>query len=163
MIGTAMNVNIRSVKLVDLPAVLLVENASFSEPWNAKDFRIHLSQRTNFGMLAEIEKEVVGYIVYRVEGEQMFVLSMAVMPRHRRNGIGTMLVATILPKMKTRKKIRAIVSDQFLDAHLFLRSLGFKALKVKRNYCGPDHDGYDFVHESGRQEKSTKIKQEVCK
>lgn len=157
-----MNVNIRSVKLVDLPAVLLVESASFPEPWNAKDFRIHLSQRTNFGMLAEIGKEVVGYIVYRVEGEQIFVLSMAVMPRHRRNGIGTMLITTILPKMKNRKKIRAIVSDQILDAHLFLKNLGFKALKVKRNYCGPDHDGYDFVHESERQEKQTKIKQEVC-
>lgn len=162
MIGIAMNVNIRSVKLVDLPAVLLVESASFPEPWNAKDFRIHLSQRTNFGMLAEIGKEVVGYIVYRVEGEQIFVLSMAVMPRHRRNGIGTMLITTILPKMKNRKKIRAIVSDQILDAHLFLKNLGFKALKVKRNYCGPDHDGYDFVHESERQEKQTKIKQEVC-
>jgi ribosomal-protein-alanine N-acetyltransferase len=162
MIGTAMNVNIRSVKLVDLPAVLLVESASFPEPWNAKDFRIHLSQRTNFGMLAEIGKEVVGYIVYRVEGEQIFGLSMAVMPRHRRNGIGTMLITTILPKMKNRKKIRAIVSDQILDAHLFLKNLGFKALKVKRNYCGPDHDGYDFVHESERQEKQTKIKQEVC-
>jgi ribosomal-protein-alanine N-acetyltransferase len=162
MIGTAMNVNIRSVKLVDLPAVLLVESASFPEPWNAKDFRIHLSQRTNFGMLAEIGKEVVGYIVYRVEGEQIFVLSMAVMPRYRRNGIGTMLITTILPKMKNRKKIRAIVSDQILDAHLFLKNLGFKALKVKRNYCGPDHDGYDFVHESERQEKQTKIKQEVC-
>jgi len=172
-----MNINIRPIKPSDLNALLAIENASFPEPWEVQDFRTTLNEKRNVGFIAETHCEIVGYLIFRYELDAYHIISMAVAPHVRRRGIGRMLfekvvlklgglrikngVASTLPK---RNQINLTASEQSLDAHLFFRALGFKAVEVLHNFYGPGHDGYDFVYNIGTPYKYDVRKQldEAC-
>jgi len=159
-----MNIKIRNIKPADLPAVLLVENASFPIPWDAQDFRKTLGSKNTVGLLAESHSEVVGYVVYHIEKGQLHIINMAVAPHVRRQKVGFILMEKLIMGLLKKKLICLMVSDENLTGHLFFRALGFKATKVFRNFFGPGHDGYNFVYHAGSPYKFNKHKKldEVC-
>jgi len=156
------DVKIRRIKPSDLPAVVLVENASFPIPWEVQDFRHTLGSKDNIGFLAEINKEVIGYCIYRLDTEQaqMSIISMAVAPHMRRKRIGViMLLGEDAIEELNCKRVCLTVSDDNLPAHLFFRATGFRAETITRNFFGPGHDGYNFVYRLGNPYKLNKRKQ----
>jgi len=168
-----MNINIRPIEPADLNALLTIENASFPEPWEVQDFKTSLNESNNVGCLAETHCEVVGYLIYRLEESQYSIVSMAVAPHVRRQGIGRMmfeklifnriafekLVLRLNPLKRTQIVLTA--SEQNLDAHLFFQALGFKAVEVLWDFYGPGHDGYDFVYNTGTPYKYKRL-DEAC-
>jgi ribosomal-protein-alanine N-acetyltransferase len=161
-----MNINIRSIKPADLDALLAIENASFPEPWELQDFRTTLNQSKNVGFLAETHCEIVGYFIYRLEEGQYSIISMAVAPHMRRQGIGRMMFEKLVIRLSQSKRTQIVLtaSEQNLEAHFFYRALGFKAVEVLWDFYGPGHDGYDFVYNIGSPYKYNKNKQldEAC-
>lgn len=154
------DVKIRKIKPTDLPAVVLIENASFPTPWEIQDFRHTLSSKDNIGFLAEINKEVIGYCIYHMEQDQLSIISIAVAPHMRRKKIGLiMLLGEDAIEELECKSVRLTVSDDNLPAHLFFRAMGFKAETITRNFFGPGHDGYNFVYRPGNPYKLNKRKQ----
>lgn len=84
------------------------------------------------GIVAEINGEIVGYIIFRrrpsIGGLEIW--AVAVLEEHQRRGIGTELVRLVYGKLDTPLGrdlgfIETIVSETNLEAHLFLRSVGF--------------------------------------
>jgi ribosomal-protein-alanine N-acetyltransferase len=130
----------------DLDEVMEIENESFSLPWSEKQFLDQLKKRECIGMVAEINDRVVGVIVYELNRDHIFIKRIAVSSDYLRMGIGRALVSQVVGKMNpcSRKKILINVPESSLAGHLFLKSIGFRAVKVMRNYHQNGEDDYCF-------------------
>lgn len=74
----------------------------------------------------------VGFIVYLVNGSSLDVLRTVVSPIARRRGIGRTLIETIQRKLSGRRPVaRYRVEDDNLEAHLWLRALGWRCEAVE--------------------------------
>jgi ribosomal-protein-alanine N-acetyltransferase len=84
-------------------------------------------------------------MVYEIHPNRLHILSLAVHPNHQRQGVGTALVAKLTGKLslERRNRIMLEVRETNLDALLFFKSQGFKAISVLRDYYDDsDEDAY---------------------
>jgi len=104
-------------------------------------------------IVAEIKKEVVGVAIYDIgRVSKIKILSLAVDEPRRRKGAGKSLVSEIFLKLnKKRNKVEASVSEYGLPAHLFLKSLGFKAVAVLAGAGGTSE--YKFLYKPSDSSK----------
>lgn len=77
----------------DLDAVLVIERASFSQPWSRDMFWVEVSENpcSRF-FVAETAGGVVGYVGGWVVVDEMQVISLAVRPDARRRGLASRLL-----------------------------------------------------------------------
>ncbi|MDD2534677.1 MAG: ribosomal protein S18-alanine N-acetyltransferase [Eubacteriales bacterium] len=94
---------IRSATLADLPALILIENASFTIPWSEQSLRIDLENSPPaYLWVAQIcpidrsEPEIVGYIACYLGGDHVQINNIAVLPHFRGSGIGRKLLEALL-------------------------------------------------------------------
>lgn len=174
-----MDILIRNMKYSDLKHLIKIEKASFPDPLQEKEFEYLLRKKLTYCLVAEIDKretkskkaltagrkQVVGYIIFNTESKrQINLISIAVTPECRRQKIGTNLVQGVFHKLvENRRKIGITISDQDLYAHLFFRSLKFKAINVLRDFFGSGHDGYEFVYKTSNPYGNNSNAQESCK
>jgi ribosomal-protein-alanine N-acetyltransferase len=87
-------------------------------------------------MVAELDGEVVGYIVYEMGRADFHVMNLAVRPDVRRRGVGQQLIAKIISKLRPcqRTEVRLEVRETNLAAQLFFRRLGFQAVRVLKDF-----------------------------
>ncbi len=121
----------------DLPEVLAIEAASHAEPWGEEDFLRVLRHRNVIGMVTEAvapDQPVVGFMVYELLPDSYHLLDLAVSPLHRRRRVGSAMVKKLVSKLPGSKRshITVDVREESLDAQLFLRACGFRAVAVLR-------------------------------
>ncbi len=82
------------------------------------------------GYVATIRRFVVGFIVYDNRGRDTAqILSLAVHKSDRRQGIGGLLLDRLI--RLPRREIVVRVDERNLDAQLFLRVQGFRAVEIE--------------------------------
>jgi ribosomal-protein-alanine N-acetyltransferase len=91
---------IRSAVQGDAAGIAVVEAAGASGPWPEAEIRRTLDQVTSQALVAEVDGTIVGHILGRLVGGEAEVLTIAVMPGHRRRGIGGRLLRTCLAHWK---------------------------------------------------------------
>lgn len=135
----------------DLPTVLEIESRSFEFPLVEEDFFKILRQRNCIGMVAEIDEQVVGYMIYELHSTRLNLLNFAVHPDYRRRGVGSEMMRKLVGKISAsfgrRNRITADVWDANTAMHLFLRHCGFVATQVVHDaFQDPSgEDAYRFV------------------
>jgi ribosomal-protein-alanine N-acetyltransferase len=132
----SVSVHIRWMIRRDMPAVLGIENRCFEFAWNEDDFIRCLRQRNCIGMVAEQDDQVVGFMIYELHKNRLHILNFAVHPDHRRQGVGHAMVSKLLGKLshERRNRIMLEVRETNLDAQLFFKSIGFRAISVLRDF-----------------------------
>lgn len=129
----------------DMPEVLRIENDSFEFSWIEDDFLACLLQRNCIGMVALLNGDVAGFMIYELCKSKLHVLNFAVAPRHRRKGIGTQMVTKLKNNLsqQRRKSLTLEIRESNLDGQLFFRSQRFLAVDVLRgHYEDCDEDAY---------------------
>lgn len=130
----------------DMDKALIIENASFEYPWTDEDFLRCLRQKNCIGMAAEVDDELVGYVVYELNSKHIRILNLAVSPDARRKGVGTAIASCLLKKTSSQRRnaILADVRESNLGAQLYFRSCGFQAYGVDRGcyYDSTDESAY---------------------
>jgi len=118
----------------DMPEVLAIEGQSFEFPWSEEDFIHCLRQRNCIGMVAERHERIVGYMIYELHPSKLHILNFCASPKGE--GIGATMVDKLKSKLcqTRRNKIMAEVRESNLDACLFFKAMGFKAISVHRDY-----------------------------
>jgi ribosomal-protein-alanine N-acetyltransferase len=137
-----LRIHIRWMIRRDMPAVLAIEKASFEFPWFEEDFVRSLRQRNCLGMVATLSSttriydHVIGYMLYDLNKSHIHLLNFAVDPDCRRNGVGTKMIEKLVGKLSKSRRSRIIleVRESNLDAQLFFREHGFRAVSVLRGY-----------------------------
>jgi ribosomal-protein-alanine N-acetyltransferase len=132
----------------DMPEVLRIEHVSFDFPWCEDDFLDHLRQRNCIGMVAELDEKIVGFMVYELHERELRILRFAVHPEHRRRKVGTQMGLKLIGKLSNRRRSRIVIDvrETHLEAQLFFRQLGFRAVCVCRDYF-PDSGEDAYVME----------------
>jgi len=89
-----MSVQIRKMEIGDLPAVLAIDQDSFSLPWPESSYRHEvLSNRSARCLVAEDqERQVVGMIVSWIVTDELHIATFATRKERRRQGIGSRLL-----------------------------------------------------------------------
>ena len=141
----ALQVQIRWLIRRDMSEVLEIERSSFEYAWTEEEFLCCLRQRNCIGMVAEHEHEIVGFMVYELHKSKLRILNFAVAGSARRHRVGTQMVGRLIDKLsqQRRREIVLEVRETNLDAQLFFRSQGFRALSVLRgHYDDTAEDAY---------------------
>lgn len=146
---------------VDMPEILNIERESFAIPWNEEDFLLCLRQRNCFGRILEQNDKVLGFIIFEWGQVKIRIINCAVAPTSRRLRIGSMMVRKLTGRLSKRRQnsVMLEVRETNLEAQLFFRALGFKAIQVLRGFC--DDTGEDVfvmrysIFDSSRGRKST--------
>jgi ribosomal-protein-alanine N-acetyltransferase len=126
----------------DMEEVLEIERLCFEFPWSEGDFIRCLRQRNCVGMVALIEDRVVGQMIYELHRTRLHLLNFAVLPSMQRRGVGRGLIDKLKRRLSPKRRTRIVtdVRESNLDAQLFFRALGFRAVDVL-------HDFYDDTTE----------------
>lgn len=129
-------IHIRWMIRRDMPAVLSIEEASFEFPWCEEEFIRCLRQRNCIGMVAERDDQVVGFMIYELHKNRLHLLNFAVDPRCRRDSVGRSMLDKLVSKLSDdrRNRIMLEVRETNLDAQLFFKQLGFRAISVLRDF-----------------------------
>ena len=129
-------VHIRWMIRRDMVEVLQIENRSFEFSWSEEDFIRCLRQRNCIGMIAEHSERVVGFMIYELHRNRLHVLNFAVHPDYRRRAVGSQLLKKLVTKLSPQRRSRIMleVRDTNLEAQLFFRDLGFRAVSVLRDF-----------------------------
>ena len=68
-------VHIRWMIRRDMSDVLSIENESFEFPWSEQDFIRCLRQRNCIGMVAEVDDQIVGFMIYELHKTRLHLLN----------------------------------------------------------------------------------------
>lgn len=133
---TSTYVHIRWMIRRDMPTVLAIERDSFEFAWSEEEFIRCLRQRNVIGMVAEFDEQVVGFMIYEMHKNRLHLLSLAVAKECRRTGVGRTMVEKIQGKLsrERRNRIMLEVRETNLAAQMFFRKLGFRAIKVLKDF-----------------------------
>lgn len=129
-----LRVQLRWMTEKDLDAVFELEQKSAVKPWNAEEFAMILMHSNAVGMVVEYQSRIIGYIVYETLDDAFVIKNIAVLPEFQRKGVGSQMIARVACRLT--RGIRSVmllsVGETNLDAQLFFRSLGFKAVNICR-------------------------------
>ena len=90
---------IEDMRVEDIAAVQLVENASFPLPWPANAFRHELTQNKNAHYIVAKEGEhIVGYAGLWLSLDEAHITTFAVLPDYRRRKIGERMLIAIVER-----------------------------------------------------------------
>jgi ribosomal-protein-alanine N-acetyltransferase len=129
----------------DMAEVLKIENASFEYTWSEEDFLRCLRQRNCIGMVAEQDHEIVGFMIYELHKSKLRILNFAVASEARRRGVGRQMICRLIDKLsqQRRKEIVLDIRETNLQAQIFFRNEGFRAVRILRDYYDDtDEDAY---------------------
>ena len=99
------HITIREARKEDIEKVYKIEKLSFPYPYSPWDFRYYLEVEREFFLVAEKENELVGYIVSSLYNRLLTIVSLAVTPERRREGIATRLLTSIEEKARNKANI----------------------------------------------------------
>ena len=85
--NVAQQAQIRWLIRRDMDEVLAIERSSFEFPWTEEEFLCCLRQRNCIGTVAELDHEIVGFMIYELHQSMLRILNFAVSPNLRRQGV----------------------------------------------------------------------------
>jgi [ribosomal protein S18]-alanine N-acetyltransferase len=133
----------------DLPAVLAIEQASFSQPWTSTAFRNEFNNPYSRLWVLEERTLVIGYVCTWFIDDEGQIVNVAVLPAYRRQGIGRFLVQHVLQEAKkqgVRSLSLEVRSSNFAAVDLY-RSFGFERIAVRERYYENGEDALLMVCE----------------
>jgi [ribosomal protein S18]-alanine N-acetyltransferase len=132
-----MNLVIRKMAVEDIPAVVALDQISFSLPWPERSFRFELTENpASRCWVADLDGRIVGMIVVWLIVEEAHVATVAIHPEYRRQGIGKRLLAHALRRLidDGARSSFLEVRESNLAAQDMYRKFGYEAVGRRRRY-----------------------------
>jgi ribosomal protein S18 acetylase RimI-like enzyme len=140
-------VSVNNLSANDINELEAIEKGLFlSEPWGTKEFVKALNNMSSLCLKAEGTNKIVGYMFY-VKDDQggLEIVNLAVVTDYQRLGLGRRMV-NILLKNKLFKEIYFSIPESILEAQLFAKKMGFKAVKIIPDLYKNNEAGYFFTN-----------------
>lgn len=132
-----MNLLIRKMTLDDMPAVIELDQISFSLPWPERSFRFELTDNpASRCWVAEVDQRVAGMVVGWLFVDEIHIATIATHPDFRRQGIGRKLLShTLIHAMKEGARSSFLeVREGNLAAQEMYRKFGYEEAGRRRRY-----------------------------
>jgi len=142
---------IREFRYSDFPKILEIEKLSFEYPWSPYVF-IRVKRLGAKFLVAEVEGEVVGFAIYRIERSLNIVghlLNIAVHPNYRGRGIGSALLRQFEKEALDRGATHVYleVRRSNVRAQRFYLRWGYRVVGVKEAYYSNGEDALIMAKE----------------
>ncbi|MGI9648611.1 MAG: ribosomal protein S18-alanine N-acetyltransferase [Acidimicrobiia bacterium] len=131
-----MSISLRPLEEQDLDAVLAVEAVSFVQPWSRRLFIDELAQPSRRYVVADDAGTLCGYGGIMLIGEEATVLTVAVAPGYREQGVAS-LVLMDLVQVARRHNVRHLtleVRESNQPALELYRKFGFEPAGIRKGY-----------------------------
>jgi ribosomal-protein-alanine N-acetyltransferase len=128
---------IRPMTVADLPAVQLIERASFSTPWPPQAYRQELeTNRLAHYLVATLADEIVAYGGVWLMVDEAHITTFAVHPRFRRRRIGERLLLALMDLSVDRHAREATLEVRLsnLAARRLYEKYGFRPVGIRPRY-----------------------------
>ena len=160
------DLEIDTMTMADLDQVMEVEQASFSMPWSRWMFERELRDREHSHFLTVRRgSELLGYIGCWIALGEAHIVTIAVRSDFRREGIGSILMASalILAMRLGVKRATLEVRVTNVSAQRLYRNFGFEITAMRKKfYSDTGEDAYVmWIQDLGS--KIEEIKSLVCK
>ncbi|WP_297421326.1 ribosomal protein S18-alanine N-acetyltransferase [Thermococcus sp.] len=138
-------VSIRPVKLFDIPEVVRIERESFNEEYPRGVFLAFLENNPSTFLVAEYNGRIIGYVMgYLRPDMEGHIMSIAVDPKYRGNGIGSALLNEVIERLVNEGAryigLEVRVSNE--NAIRLYESFGFRKIKRIIAYYSDGEDAY---------------------
>jgi len=134
---------IEDMRVEDIPAVQIVENASFPLPWPANAFRHELTQNKNAHYIVAKEGEhIVGYAGLWLSLDEAHITTFAVLPEYRRRKIGERMLLSIFERAEKlgAEWLTLEVRASNLPAQRLYEKYGFRPAGIRRRYYSDNNE-----------------------
>ena len=128
------DLRLRRLGYGDLPSVIAIERRSFPTPWSLAMFVLELSKPSGICLAAEVESELVGYIICSRYDTVWHVMNVAVDTDRRRRGIATALIAALLERVGDDAQITLEVRKSNTGAIALYERFGFRSAGLRPRY-----------------------------
>jgi ribosomal-protein-alanine N-acetyltransferase len=139
--------SLEPVSAADIPEMVAIERASFSDPWTAGGLRSALDVAGAFVRCARPavggERPILGYVVAWFVADEGQIANLVVRADARRRGIGAWLLDETLRQARARgaHSVHLDVRDSNVAARALYASRGFISVGRRRGYYrAPDED-----------------------
>ena len=132
-----MNLLIRKMTLEDIPAVVQLDQVSFSLPWPERSFRFEVTDNpASRCWVAEIDRRIAGMVVAWLFVNEVHIATIATHPDFRRLGIGSRLLShTLLQALEEGARSSFLeVRESNLAAQELYRKFGYEETGRRRRY-----------------------------
>jgi ribosomal-protein-alanine N-acetyltransferase len=142
---------VRHASSADVEALLKIEEECFEYPYDREVFEAMLRRRGCTILLAEALGNPIAYVAFEKRGYVGTVLSIAVVKRFRRRGVGSYLMAQALEMLKEAGVQRMVlqVSVKNFAAQRLYEKLGFKKEGLLKGYYRGEEDAILYSLEYG--------------
>jgi ribosomal-protein-alanine N-acetyltransferase len=127
-------VEIRRLIYADLPQVVAIERRAFTTPWSLAMFVLELSKPSGICLAAEVESELVGYLICSRYDTVWHVMNVAVDTDRRRRGIATALIAALLDRVGDDAQVTLEVRKSNTGALALYERFGFRSAGMRPRY-----------------------------
>lgn len=149
-----MALKLRWAVVNDLPSLIRIEEECFDYYWSEETFKKLIQSRNHVVIAAEVDGQVVGFMAYELQENNIDLLGVAVLPDYWRQGIAKAMVKRLKDKLRptgqrtqARATVTARVRETNTRAHYFFKAMGFKAVRViEGNYADTDEAAYAFEY-----------------
>ncbi len=137
-----MKFTIRDFNESDILQIISIAQESFTLPWSIKSFLSESENNKSIFRVAEIDNEIIGYIVVKVILDEAEILSLATKPSFRRKGVASALLKDVIFKIKDIAKICYLeVRISNIETINLYRKFGFKEYGIRKDYyIAPQED-----------------------
>lgn len=139
---------IRQTNLADLDKIKFINEKCLPENY---DYKLWYTVLSSFSPISFVAKqpegsEIVGYCAnYIDKSENAHIMSIAIMPEHRNQGLGTRLLLNSLLAMKRvgiKKCFLNVRVDNKAAIHVYKNRLKFKIIKTQKKYYEDGTDSF---------------------
>ncbi len=126
----------RLLTFSDLPAIMAIENESYSTPWRESTFEGLLRRNDTDVIGATVVGRLIGYAICWTVGDQAELGNLAVAKSERRRGVGKSLVTSALDRVRERGARVCFLEVRLSNdgARSLYESCGFYAIGRRRDY-----------------------------
>lgn len=118
-----------------------VHREAFPRTWSAHDFQTLMADPSVFVLVVRLlsplgARRIAGFVTVRFAADEAEILTIAVSPRHRRQGYARLLMDDVIRRLY-RERIAALFLEvdraNYAAVHLYQR-LGFKVAGERKHY-----------------------------
>jgi ribosomal-protein-alanine N-acetyltransferase len=115
---------------------MIIERGSFEYPWSPGFFRQELQVACARSILAELEGQIVGYVVYWLVPDAIDIHNIAVHVDYRRRGIARLLLDKVVSEARRQSVVRVMLEVRQSNhaAQRLYESIGFLSTGVRKGY-----------------------------
>jgi ribosomal-protein-alanine N-acetyltransferase len=119
---------------------MAIERTAYAYPWSERFFRQELQVECARSFLAEIDGQIVGYVLFWLLPDEIDIHNIAVHQDFRRRGLGRSLLENVIIEARNRaaSRITLEVRKSNTVAQKLYEAVGFSVNGVRKGYYSDD-------------------------